>query len=315
MHYTKLGETKLKVSVAGLGCGGYSRLGLGLGKSEDNAIEVVKTALNMGVNFFDTAEAYGTETVLGKGLALTKRDDIILSTKFSFYDWKTKTVKAQGSLTDALDQSLKKLKTDYVDVYHFHGATPDNYDTLIDRFHDEMDDALKSGKVRCFGISESFLSDTSHNMLKNAIQTDLFKVIMVGYNMMNFSAKNSILPIARAKGIGTLDMFAVRNAFSKKDRLIEIIKSLIDNKEVDPSLFDLEEPLGFIVSSGAAKSIMDAAYRFCRHTNGMDAILTGTSNPKHLEDNIKSILAPPLPKDVLDRIDLMFNGVDSITGQ
>ena len=70
MHYTTLGRTGLKVSVAGLGCGGFSRLGLGTGGSEDAAIAIVRQAIELGVNLFDTAAAYGTEAVLGKAIKI-----------------------------------------------------------------------------------------------------------------------------------------------------------------------------------------------------------------------------------------------------
>ena len=68
MEYTTLGRTGLKVSVAGLGCGGFSRLGLGTGKSEAEAVALVRQALDLGVNLFDTAAVYGTEAVLGKAI-------------------------------------------------------------------------------------------------------------------------------------------------------------------------------------------------------------------------------------------------------
>src|SRR6266536_3474490 len=68
MDYTTLGRTGLKVSVAGLGCGGFSQLGLGTGKSEADAIAIIRAAVDLGVNLFDTAAAYGTEPVLGRAL-------------------------------------------------------------------------------------------------------------------------------------------------------------------------------------------------------------------------------------------------------
>src|SRR5712671_2400071 len=84
MEYTTLGRTGLKVSVAGLGCGGFSRLGLGTGKSEADAIAIIREALDLGVNLFDTAAAYGTEPVLGKALAGVTRDQVVICTKAPF---------------------------------------------------------------------------------------------------------------------------------------------------------------------------------------------------------------------------------------
>ena len=84
MEYTTLGRTGLKVSVAGLGCGGFSRLGLGTGKSEAHAIGIIRAALDLGVNLFDTAAAYGTEPVLGKALRGVPREQVVICTKAPF---------------------------------------------------------------------------------------------------------------------------------------------------------------------------------------------------------------------------------------
>ena len=81
MEYTVLGRTELRVSRMGLGGGGHSRLGLSQGKTEDAAEQIVKEALNLGVNFIDTAESYTTEEVIGRALKSTPRDEVILSTK------------------------------------------------------------------------------------------------------------------------------------------------------------------------------------------------------------------------------------------
>jgi aryl-alcohol dehydrogenase-like predicted oxidoreductase len=81
MDYVTLGRTGLRVSVAGLGCGGFSRLGLGSGKTEAEAVAVVRRALELGVTLFDTAAAYGTEGVVGQGLKGVPRDSIVITTK------------------------------------------------------------------------------------------------------------------------------------------------------------------------------------------------------------------------------------------
>ena len=83
MEYTTLGRTGLRVSVAGLGCGGFSRLGLGTGGSEADAVGIIRLALDLGVNLFDTAAIYGTEPVLGKGLHGVPREKVVICTKAS----------------------------------------------------------------------------------------------------------------------------------------------------------------------------------------------------------------------------------------
>ena len=315
MEYKQLGNTDMNVSVVGLGCGGYSKLGLGVGKSENNAVEVVQTALGLGVNFFDTAKVYGTEKVLGKGLAHAKREDIVVSTKFSPFNWKKEALEPKGSFTVSLDESLKNLKTDYVDIYNFHAVRPQDYHSVVDRFMPEVEKALESGKIRYLGITESFIEDPAHKMLEMALESNAFKVMMIGYNMLNFTARHNILPITLEKGIGTLNMFAVRNAFSNKKRLVEIVNNLIASGKIDSSLVDCIDPFGFVVNSGEINSITEVAYRFCRHTKGMDVIMTGTSSPEHLKKNIDSILSDSLELNVLDKIYHIFKEVDCTSGQ
>src|SRR6201987_6396403 len=84
MDYTTLGNTGMKVSVTGLGCGGFSRLGLAQGKSEADAIAIIRQAIELGVNLFDTAAAYGTEEVLGKAIKSVRRDEVVICTKAPF---------------------------------------------------------------------------------------------------------------------------------------------------------------------------------------------------------------------------------------
>ena len=81
MHYTTLGRTGLRVSVAGLGTGGFSRMGLKTGKTEDEAARLVLDAIEFGVNFIDTAPPYGTEGVVGRALKSIPRDQVVVATK------------------------------------------------------------------------------------------------------------------------------------------------------------------------------------------------------------------------------------------
>src|SRR5687768_12098821 len=126
MQYTTLGNSGLKVSVAGLGCGGNSRLGLGTGGTDAQAVAVVRAAFDLGVNFVDTAEAYGTEHVIGEAIQGMARDKVVISSKC-----RTRTGAGLISGADAvkaLDNSLRLLRTDHVDVYHLHAVAPAAYD-------------------------------------------------------------------------------------------------------------------------------------------------------------------------------------------
>src|SRR6201998_2233688 len=85
MHYTTLGKTGLRVSVAGLGTGGFSRMGLKSGKTEDEAARLVLDAVDLGINFIDTAPSYGTEGAVGRALKSIPRDSVVIATKSSVF--------------------------------------------------------------------------------------------------------------------------------------------------------------------------------------------------------------------------------------
>ncbi|GAG81295.1 unnamed protein product, partial [marine sediment metagenome] len=90
---------------------------------------------------------------------------------------------------------------------------------------------------------------------------------------------------------------------------------LIQNKQINHSVIDMEDPLGFLIHDNGAENIVDAAYRFCNYEPGTHVILSGTGNLDHMKDNIKFMQKPPLPeKDVLKLKDI-FKAVDSISGQ
>jgi len=115
MEYTTLGRAGLKVSVAGLGCGGSSKLGLAAGHSKEHAVGIVQSALDHGVNFIDTAQYYSTEPVVGAAIRGRARDALVISTKHktSLLDGKVFTV---PEILAGLDRSLRALGTDHVDV-------------------------------------------------------------------------------------------------------------------------------------------------------------------------------------------------------
>jgi L-galactose dehydrogenase len=151
-------------------------------------------------------------------------------------------------------------------------------------------------------------------MLERALRDDCWDVIMVGFSLLNPSARERVLEPALARGVGTLIMFAVRRALSQRDELRRLIVRLEESGEIPPGALDRDDPLGFLVHPGGASSVVDAAYRFCRHEPGTDVILTGTGDVQHLEENLRSIAAGPLPAADLLRLAVVFGDVDSVSG-
>ncbi len=312
MDYTVLGRTGLTVSVMGLGCGGPSRLGQSTGSSEAESVRLVRAALDCGVNILDTAESYRTEAIIGKALRDVRREDVIISTKKS--PWADhKPVRAED-IRAGLEASLSRLRTDYVDIYHLHGVGP----RLYPRAREEMAPALlklrDEGKIRFPGITEEFDGDPTHAMLQQALQDDCWDVVMVGFNLLNQTARKTVFPAAIAGGVGTLIMFAVRRAFSRPERLRKIIRDLKERGSIDEGALDEDEPLGFLIREDGAGSLPDAAYRFCRHEPGADVVLSGTGSVAHLRANAESMTRPDLPAADRARLESIFARVDDVSG-
>jgi len=266
--------------------------------------------LELGINFIDTAEVYGTEEIVGRGIKAVYRGYSVLSTKKSAQKRIT-----QKDVQKSLEESPKHLGTDYVDIYHLHGVIPQDYDYLVSEIVPLFQKMRDQGKIRFIGITERFTYETQHAMLQRALQDDIWDVMMVGFNILNQSARDRVFKKTREKNIGVLIMFAVRLAFSRPERLRQLIEELIRMKQVNPSHIDENDPLGFLIHEGGAVSMTDAAYRFCRYEPGTHVVLSGTGNLDHLKANAESFSRPALPQEDLKRLKNLFHNVDSVSGE
>lgn len=310
MDTTTLGRTGLTVSVAGLGCGGNSRVGVGRGLPKADSVAIVRAALDHGVNFIDTAEAYGTEEIVGEAIAGLDRSSVVISTK-GHASWDGERTDAAG-FAAKIDASLKRLGTDFVDVYHVHAVLPDDYERVREEILPVLTAAREAGKVRHFGITERPPLDPRQQMLARAVHDPEWEVIMLAFHMMNQRATETILPATRANGIGTLAMFAVRNIFSRPDRLKATLAELAGEGRVPRELAEEREPLAALVEEAGASSLQDLAYRFVRHTPGIDVVLFGTSRLEHLAANVESIASPPLAPAAVERLHALFGRLEGV---
>jgi aryl-alcohol dehydrogenase-like predicted oxidoreductase len=304
MEYTTLGRTGLKVGVAGLGCGGFSRLGLGSGNSEAHAIGIIRGALDLGVNLFDTAASYDTEAVLGKALKGVPRDKVVICTKAPFSVSHPNATPERA--VSSLDHSLMELGTDYIDVYQLHGIAPRAYDHAFEVIAPALLREKEKGKFGFLGISETAPGDPQHDMVGRACRDGIWDVAMVAFHMLHQNARQRVFPLTRQHRVGTLLMFAVRNIFSQPGRLQATMRELAADGLVPQGLADDPDPLDFLVHDGGASSVIDAAYRFVRHEPGVDVVLFGTGDMAHLRTNIASLLKPPLPDADRARLTELF---------
>ncbi len=313
MDYTTLGRTKLKISVMGLGGGGPSRIGTGYSKdlrnTKEESVSLIRQGLDAGINFIDTAEVYRTEKIVGEAIKDIDRESVVLSTKKS--TWSRITPQ---DVQKSIEKSLKNLNTDFVDIYHLHGVLLKDYDYLFSEIVPTLQELRDQGKIRFIGITERFGGDTKHKMLQRALQDDIWDVIMVGFNILNQTARENIFPMTIEKNIGVLIMFAVRLALSRPKRLKEIIEFLIKKKQIKSSDIDDKNPLNFLIHEKGGKNLVDAAYRFCRYEPGVHVTLSGTGNQDHLKANIESFSRKPLPQEDLFKLKKIFQDSDSVSG-
>jgi aryl-alcohol dehydrogenase-like predicted oxidoreductase len=294
LQYTTLGKTGLNVSVAGLGCGGFSRLGIPGGKTEDEAARLILEAVDMGINLLDTAPAYGTEAAVGKALKSMPRPSVVVATKAFVH--RNNTWFTPEQVVASLDNSLRLMGTDYVDLFQLHGIMPDEYAYSLEKIGPALLEQKAKGKIRHIGITEQPVDDFTHETLVRATQDDIWEVFMVAFHMMHQSARKALFPLTRKKRIGTLLMFAVRSIFARPERVVAALRDAAAQGKVDKSLGESAEPLGFLIHDSGAANITEAAYRFARHEPGVDVVLFGTGDAGHLRANVASLLRPPLPE-------------------
>ena len=311
MEYTTLGRTGLKISVAGLGCGGSSRLGLGAGHDAAHAVNIVRRALDLGVNLIDTAQYYDTETIVGKAIEGRARDSVVIATKHktSLRDGTTFVVR---EIVAGLDQSLRALGTDHVDIFSLHTVLPDEYDRVMTEIVPALLRQQEMGKFRFLGITEFAGRDPKHDMLARALNDDCWDVMMVAFHMLNQNARRVVFPVTQQKNIGTLLMFAVRAIFSVPGRLQQDIAELAAENKVPKWLADKKQPLDFLLHEHGARDIIEAAYRYARHEPGANVVLFGTGNIDHVESNIHAILQPPLPAADTQKLAELFGALENV---
>jgi aryl-alcohol dehydrogenase-like predicted oxidoreductase len=316
MDHARLGRTELSVSVASLGSGGASRLGQQYGASFDDSVRVVRTAMDSGVNAVDTASGYRTEEIIGAAVS-GHRGDVVISTKSGITEnpfARASNLISGAAFAERIRGSLTRLGTDYIDILEVHGLELDHYDYCIEEIVPILERFKEEGSIRFSGVSEAFGSDPGHEMLRRAVEDDYFDVMMVGLNVVNHSALARVIPLAKQKDVGIQCMYAVRRKLAHHDLARSVVEKAVAAGEVDPAAIDVGDPLGFLVGPGAAKSLVEACYRFDRHAPGVDTVLTGTGSVDHLVDNLRSINQPALPERALAQIGRLFGRVRSVTG-
>ena len=318
MIYRTLGRTGLRVSLLGMGTGGPNVLGQRLGRTESEMKALLHRAFDLGVNLFDTAREYmDSEVILGKALRDLHRADVVVSTKFAAVlavDSGVE-VKTAAEVVATVESSLSRLGLSEIDVVMVGGLLmPENAAPVLEEQVPALERLRRQGKVRHVGSSEASSSDGAHEWLRHALPADVFDVVMVGHNMLNQSASRNVFPACVDRDVGVMNIYTSRSVFSDRRRLREVVADLAARGVVSNEVASDCEPLGWLIESGEAGSLVEAAYRYAAYTEGVSTVMTGTIDPVHLEQNVESVLKGPLSAEATARLRSEFGSVTDPIG-
>lgn len=219
-----LGNSGLEVSELGLGCMGLS-FGYGPATNKQEAVKLIQAAFEVGVTFFDTAEVYGpftNEELVGEALA-PFRDKVVIATKFGFLDGdSTKPTDSRPeSIRKALEGSLKRLKTDYIDLFYQHRVDPN---VPIEDVAGTIQDFIKEGKIKHWGMSEA-----SAATIRKAHAVQPVTALQSEYSLFFSEPENEIIPTLEELGIGFVPFSPLGKGF--------LTGAITENTEFDKNDF------------------------------------------------------------------------------
>ncbi len=321
MIHRTLGRTNLRVSALGMGTGGLDPMGLRSGRSEAEMCDFLKAAFDLGINLFDTSPGYGdgrSENILGQAARDIGRDRILISTKMALaggMPGEPLNLMRPQDVAPALQESLQRLQTDYVDVLLMAVAhEPQHFDTVISDLIPELVKLKEQGKIRFVGSSEQTRSDGAHTWLQRVLPTDHVDVAMVGHNMINQSAQQTVFPMCLEKDIGVLNIFTVRNLFWNLPRLKEVLADLKTRGVIARDAVCDEAPLAWLTEDGECESLVEAAYRYAAYTERVTTVMCGTIDRGELEQDIAFIDRGPLSEQKLRRLRRTFGHIAEAIG-
>jgi aryl-alcohol dehydrogenase-like predicted oxidoreductase len=310
MEYTKLGNTGLDVSRICLGC-----MSFGIGErgdfpwalNEEKSRPMIKKALELGINFFDTANIYSggtSEEITGKLLKENaNRDEIVLTTKV-FYPVNEKPNGAGLSrkhIMSEIDKSLKRLGTDYVDLYQIHRW---DYNTPIEETMEALHDVVKAGKARYIGASTIFAWQflKAQNVAEQNGWTK-FVTMQNHYNLLYREEEREMLPLCKEEKIGVMPWsplaagrlarpWGETDERAKVDTIGKAIYSTTadSDKQVVERLTEIAEKRGVPMSQVALAWLL--------HKDPVTAPIVGTTEISHIEDAVAAVSLKLTPEEI-----------------
>ena len=211
MEYARLGSTGMKVSRICLGCMGFGDASRWIHKwvlNEEESRPVIKKALELGINFFDTANVYSlgaSEEILGRALRdFARRDEVVIATKVhgKMFEGPNGSGLSRKSILSEIDQSLKRLGTDYVDLYQIHRW---DYETPIEETMEALNDVVRSGRARYIGASAMWAWQFQRALhVSDMHGWSRFVSMQDHLNLVYREEEREMLPLCRAEKIGVI---------------------------------------------------------------------------------------------------------------
>jgi len=306
MEFRNLGRSGLRVSLAGLGCNNFGgRIDL------EASRKVVHKALDLGITLFDTADVYGnrggSETCLGEILG-PRRKDIVVATKFAMPMDEAGNLKgaSRGYILDAVEASLKRLKTDWIDLYQQHRPDPL---APIEETLRALDDLVRSGKVRYIGCS-NLVSWQVVEAQWTARDRGLtaFASCQDEYSLVVRDAERELLPAMSAYGLSLLPYFPLasgmltgkyrRDAAKPQGARLTYTQNLADRYFTDTNWAIVEKLEAFAASRG--RTLLDVAFGWLAAKPAVASVIAGATKPEQLDQNVKAAAWKPTADEMAE---------------
>ncbi len=306
MQYRSLGRTGIKVSPYCLGAMMFG----GIGNSDhDDCVRIIHKALDFGINFIDTADRYSageSEEIVGKALK-GRRDSIVLATKVHgpMGDDPNMQGNSRRWITRALEDSLRRLQTDYIDLYQIHRPSPD---TDIEETLSALTDLIRAGKVRAIGSSTFPVSEiVEAQWVAERRGLARFRTEQPPYSILDRGIERDMLPTCQRYGMGVmvwspLSKGMLTGRYRKGQPLPDSIRVKYFPRQMsDESSLDAVEQL-IPLAEEAGLSLTHMAMAFVMAHPGVTSAILGPRTLQHLDDLLAGAEVR-LSDDVLDRID------------
>ena len=298
MIYVNLGSAGMKVSRICLGCMTYGSKGWREWVlEEEEGRPFIKRALELGINFFDTADMYSlgrSEEILGRALRDfgPPRPDLVIATKlfFPMVNGPNQKGLSRKHIMEAIDASLRRLGTDYVDLYQIHRFDPE---TPIEETLEALTDVIRAGKARYIGASSMYAWQFAR-MLYTADRHSFSRFVTMQnhYNLVYREEEREMIPLCRAEGVGVIPWSPLARGLLAGNRKARTLRSQADDyahklytREADDRVVDCVEDLA--KRRGVPPAQMALAWLL--HKPGVTAPIIGATKAHHLEDAIAAL--------------------------